>query len=96
MVRHNNPVTRELVLRIKELLENPRYVNLRLDDIGAIVGTSGTTVSRVKSGHYDYLLEPEQLYTKQVNEPTPAQNEAILEELRSIKDILIEIKEALK
>lgn len=46
---------RELTIKIKQYLLDPRH--LTLDEIARLTGVGATTVSRVKAGEYDHLLD---------------------------------------
>lgn len=51
-------VTKEVVEKVKSYLSNDKYNNLTHEEIALLCGTSATSVSRIKNGEYDHLLEP--------------------------------------
>ena len=86
-----NRVTREIVIAVKRKLADPKYSVLTLDDIGMLCGTSGTTVGRIRSGKYDYMLEDGSLNTIALDENLYARLDAVLAELREIKGVLVNL-----
>lgn len=60
-------VTREVVLKAKSYLDNPKYSTLTQDELALLTGISATTLSRIKNGKYDSLLEPEKVEDPQAD-----------------------------
>ena len=48
-------VTKEIVEKAKDYLAN--FPKLNHIEIGALCGVSGSTISRIKNGDYDYMLD---------------------------------------
>ena len=89
-------VTSDKVLRVKNILKDPRYQALTQDDIGLLAGTSGATVSRIKNGYYDYLIDSEIEVKSDLTSVKRNVNREALETLKSIDDTLKAILEVLR
>lgn len=57
---------RELTIKIKQYLLDPRH--LTLDEIARLTGVGATTVSRVKAGEYDHLLDTDSVGNSEIPE----------------------------
>ncbi len=57
-------VTPQIVQQVKRYLTDPKYTALSYQEIAALTGTSQTTVSRIKNGDYDHLLEQQVVEAK--------------------------------
>ena len=55
---------RELTIKIKQYLLDPRH--LTLDEIARLTGVGATTVSRVKAGEYDHLLDSDSVSDSEI------------------------------
>lgn len=96
MIVKRFPVTADVVLRVKKLLDDPRFQALTLDELGVLAGTSGSTVSRVKNGKYDHLLDEENAVKSDLTKEKENVNVETLEVLKSIDDTLKLILEVLE
>ena len=56
---------RELTIKIKQYLLDPRH--LTLDEIARLTGVGATTVSRVKAGEYDNLLDSDSVGDSEIS-----------------------------
>lgn len=58
-------IDRELTIKIKQYLLDPRH--LTLDEIARLTGVGATTVSRVKAGEYDHLLDSDSVGDSEIS-----------------------------
>lgn len=57
MAKQAYKITKEMILKVKRYLNEDAYNILTISEIASLVGVSATTVSRIKSGEYDGMLE---------------------------------------
>jgi transcriptional regulator with XRE-family HTH domain len=57
-------VTPQVITQIKNYLTDPKYSALCFQEIAALAGVSQATVSRIKNGDYDYLLDQQVVTAK--------------------------------
>ena len=96
MKKHGNAITTVTVLRVKHILNDPRYQALTLDDVGLLSGVSGSSVSRIKTGKYDHLIDVESYEKDSKDWVKNNVNEDLIRLLGSIDTTLKSILEALK
>lgn len=96
MENKRQSVTGEKVLRVKNILKDPRYHALTQDDIGLLAGVSGASVSRIKNGYYDYLIDSENGVKSDLTSVKRNVNVEAIELLKSIDGTLKSILEALR
>ena len=96
MENKRQSVTTDKVLRVKNILKDPRYYGLTQDDIGRLAGVSGASVSRIKNGYYDYLIDDESHKKDSKEWVKNNVNEDVVKLLGSIDTTLKSILEVLK
>lgn len=50
------PIDKEIVIKVKNYLDNEIYKGLKDTEIGTLCGISDSSVSRIRNGYYDDLL----------------------------------------
>jgi len=57
-------VSPQVITQVKTYLTDSKYSALRLQEIAALAGVSQATVSRIKNGDYDFLLDQQVVTAK--------------------------------
>lgn len=57
-------VNPQVITQVKNYLTDPKYSALCFQEIAALAGVSQATVSRIKNGDYDYLLDQQVVTAK--------------------------------